>query len=75
MSMKIQIDDKEYDIEQLSKEAQAIILSMKFVDSRLTELKNLQAVLQRSKHSYLEGIKKEMLTEKAGFLFADDEEK
>ena len=72
MTQKLKLDDKEYDINELSEGARAQLTSLQFVDEKLMELKNMQALLQRAKNSYVEGLKKEMISGKAGFLFGDD---
>ena len=72
MTQKLKLDDKEYDISDLSEGARAQLTSLHFVDEKLMELKNMQALLQRAKNSYVEGLKKEMISGKAGFLFGDD---
>ena len=62
------LNEKEYSIADLSENARAQYESLVFVDTQLKELRNMQALLQRSKNSYLEDLKKEMLSSKAGFL-------
>ena len=72
MSQKIKLGDKEYDVENLSDEANATLASLKFATTRIQELTNMQALLQRAKNSYMDSLKKEMLSSKSGFLFGDD---
>ena len=72
MDQKIKIDDKEYDIENLSDQGKATLISLQFVTERIQELNNMQALLQRAKNSYVESLKKEMLSSKAGFLVDDN---
>ena len=43
-----------------------------FTTKRLQELKDLLAVFQRAKNSYLEEIKKEIISSKTGIMFGDD---
>jgi len=62
------LNEKEYSIADLSENARAQYESLVFVDTQLKDLRNMQALLQRSKNSYLEDLKKEMLSSKAGFL-------
>lgn len=73
MSKKISFDGKEYDIEKLSDIAKAHMNLLVFSNQRLQELNNMQAVLQRAKNGYLESLKKEMLSQKSGFLFNEDD--
>ena len=72
MGEKIKLDDKEYDIEQLSQAGQTQLTALKFVTERIKELNNHQALLQRAKNSYVDSLKKEMLSDKAGFLFGNN---
>ena len=72
MAQKIKLDDAEYEVENLSEQAKAYIATLKFTDTRLQELTNMRALLQRAKHSYVDSLKKEMLSSKAGFLFDDE---
>jgi hypothetical protein len=72
MGQKIKFDDKEYDGEKLSDQGKATLLSLKFATVRIEELNNMQALLQRAKNSYVESLKQEMLSSKAGFLLEND---
>jgi hypothetical protein len=71
MAKKIQIDDKEYLLEDLSTQAQNTLSSMDFVNGRIQELNNLRALLMRAKNSYISGLKSEVLSNKAGLHFDD----
>ena len=71
MAQKIKIDDKEYDVDNLSEKGRATLMSLQFATQRFQELNNMQALLVRAKNSYLESLKKEMLSSKAGY-FLDD---
>ena len=72
MSPKFTLDNKEYDIDTLDESSKAKIASLNFVSAKIQELTNMQAVLQRAKNSYVDSLKKEMLSDKAGFLFGED---
>lgn len=72
MIKTVKFEDKEYEFEKLSDKAKTTLNSLQFVESRILELKNYKAVLQRAKNSYLDSLKKEMISDKAGFLFGDD---
>ena len=69
MSTKFKLDDKEYEIDNLSDTSKKTLLSLQFTTQRLQELNNMKALLQRAKNSYVDGLKKEMLSNKAGHLF------
>ena len=72
MSKKIKLDGEEYLLEDLNDQAQAALKSLQFVTTRVQELTNMQALLQRAKNSYVDSLKKEMLSSKGGFLLGDD---
>ena len=72
MTSKITIDGKEYSIENLSEENMAKLNSLQFAAQREAELSNIMKLLQRAKNSYVDSLKKEMLSNKTGLLFGDD---
>lgn len=72
MDQRIKLNDVEYKIEDLSDQAKVNFASLQFTDKRIKELSDMKAVLQRAKNSYVDALKKEMLSDKAGFLFDDD---
>ena len=72
MTQKIKLGDKEYDVDNLSDEAKTRIKLLQYTIERIQELNNMQKLLQRAKIGYIDSIKKEMLSEKSGFLFGDE---
>ena len=68
MTQKIKIGDTEYEIANISDNAKATLASLQFADQHINELKNMSAILQRAKNSYMDSIKKEILAQKAGVL-------
>ena len=72
MGQKFKLEDKEYDVENLSDQAKATLASLQFAMTRMQELNNMQALLRRAKISYMETIKQEMVASKAGLLLEDD---
>lgn len=72
MGQKFKLEDKEYDVENLSDQAKATLASLQFTTTRMQELNNMQALLRRAKISYMETIKQEMVASKAGLLLGDD---
>jgi hypothetical protein len=69
MGKKITIDEKTYDLDDFSDNAQAQLASLQFTMNKLGELNNMQALLTRAKNSYMESVKKEILADKAGIVF------
>lgn len=69
---KIKLDDKEYDIADLSDSAIKLTDSLQNVSARIQELNNMVAILTKAKRAYIEGLKSEMLSAKAGFDFGSD---
>ena len=72
MPQKFHFEDKEYEFDDLSDNAKSNINLIQFINRRVKELNNMQAVLQRSKNSYVNSLKQEMLAEKAGFLLGEE---
>ena len=72
MAAKVKFDDKEYDVNDLSENARAQFGSLTFVDEKLRELNNMHALLTRAKNSYVEGLRRELISDKAGLLLDDD---
>ena len=72
MGRKIKFEDKEYEVEDLSDGSKAALASLDFVTKRIEELSNLQVLLQRAKRSYIDSLKQEILSKKAGFSFEDE---
>jgi hypothetical protein len=53
----IKIDNKEYDLDTLSKECKAQLASIQFVEQELARLQAQAAVLQTAKAAYLQALK------------------
>jgi len=52
----IKIDDKDYDLDQLSNEAKAQLASLQFVDAELARLQGQAAALQTARMAYAEAL-------------------
>ena len=72
MGRKIKLDDKEYDVENLSDQAKSSLASLQFTIARIEELTKMQDLLTRAKCSYIDSLKKEVLSKKAGLLLSED---
>ena len=72
MVQKIKLDDREYEVENLSDRAKATLGSLQFATTKMQELVNMKALLQRAKNSYAESLKREVLSRKSGFNFLED---
>ena len=68
MAQKIKLGDNEYDAANLSDEVKVILNLLQFSTQKLQELNNMQALLQRAKNSYIDSLKQEILSQKAGYL-------
>ena len=62
----IKIGDIEYKSDELSDKANKTLSSLNFVNDKLSELQNLNAIMQRARNSYIESLKREILSKKAG---------
>ena len=72
MGKKIRVDDIDYDLDNLSDKAKASLIYLEFITTRLQELTNMKALLNRARYSYIASLKKEVISDKAGLLFDDD---
>ena len=66
---KIKLDDKEYDVAKLSERARKLTVDLQTGTARVPEANNMSAILTKAKRAYIEGLKSEMLSAKAGFDF------
>ena len=71
MAQKIKIDNYEYDIDNLSDTAQKVVEQLLGLDRVINEKNNMSALLVRAKKAYIEDLKSEMLSQKAGFDFSE----
>ena len=71
MAQKIKIDNYEYDIDNLSDNAQKFFEQLRNLDIVINEKNNLSAVLVKAKKAYISELKSEMLSQKAGFDFSE----
>ena len=69
---KIKLDDKEYDVAELSERARKLTLELQSVTARIQETNNMIAMLNKAKRAYIAELKSEMLSAKAGFDFGSD---
>ena len=58
MGQIVKLDDREYDIDSMSDRAKATVLDLQFVNARIQELNNMQAILRRAQNSYIKSLKK-----------------
>ena len=72
MGQKIKLDDREYEVKDLSDQAKITLASLHFATTKMQELINMQALLQRAKKSYAKSLKQEVLFSKGGFNFGED---
>lgn len=72
VGQKIKLDNKEYDLENLNELEKQTLDSLQFSIRRITELKGMHRLLVRAKNSYVDSLKKEMLSGKAGYHFEDE---
>ena len=72
VGQKIKLDNKEYDLENLNEVEKQTLDSLQFSIRRITELKGMHRLLVRAKNSYVDSLKKEMLSGKSGYHFEDE---
>ena len=61
------LDEVEYPVENLSDDAKRLIVEIKVVEAQLSEFTNMMAIFTRAKNSYVQGLKDEIIRNKAGF--------
>lgn len=71
MMPRIRIDGAEYDTAQFSDEGKALVMRLTFVQKRIQELSNQQALLMKAKNAYVFDIKSEILQDKSGLDLSD----
>ena len=54
---KITIDEKDYDVDDLSEEAKAQVISLNFVDAELNQLQLKVAAMQTARNAYANALK------------------
>jgi hypothetical protein len=72
MGKRIKLGEHEYEVDNLSDQARKTLGSLEFTSNKIKELTNMQMLLRRAKNSYVDSLKQEMLSNKAGLLFGDD---
>lgn len=56
MAQTLTINDKSYDIEELSDEAKTLLKNVSYTDAKLTDLKREIAVVQTARNAYLQAL-------------------
>jgi len=59
----VKIDEKDYDLDQLSSEAKGQLTMLQFVDAELNRLNAQAAVLQTARNAYVKVLKGELPAE------------
>ena len=72
MGEKLELEGKEYDLENISDTARNLLESLKFANSHLEEKARLLEHLKIVRKVITKNLKKEMLSDKAGLLFEDN---
>ena len=69
---KIQLDDIDYEVEELTGDAKRLLGQIQNITARIQEAQNMSAIVTKAKKAYIADLKTEMLSAKAG-LFFDNE--
>ena len=72
MGQKIRFDNKEYDVADISDEANGVFELLQFAIIRLQELQNMHALLMRAKIGYTQILEQELLSHKSGLMFDEE---
>ena len=57
---KIKVDDKEYDLEQLSEAARAQLFHIQAADMEISRMNTLVALMQTARTAYMRALKTEL---------------
>jgi hypothetical protein len=66
MTGTVRIGGEDHDLWSMTEEAKAQVAIIQFSDARITELKNMQALLARAKKSYIDGLEREIIKARSG---------
>lgn len=69
---KIQLDDIDYEVEELTGDAKRLLGQIQNITARIQETQNMCAILTKAKKAYIADLKTEMLSAKAGLLFDNE---
>ena len=61
MRQRLRLDGVDHDVDRLSAQARQILEQLRFVEQRLQELHNEQALLTKAKNAYIVDLKSELL--------------
>jgi hypothetical protein len=71
MTNSIKIDGEELNLDTLSENGTKILQLLQFSSAKIDELNNVLALLRKAKKGYIDTLKKEMISQKAGYLLDD----
>lgn len=71
MTNSLNIDGKELNLDSLSENGTKILQLHQFSSAKIDELNNVLALLRKAKKGYIDTLKKEMISQKAGYLLDD----
>ena len=72
MRKTLKLDGVEYETKNLSDNSKEHLELIEFIANRVKDLKNTQSLLQRAKISYMDSLKKEVLSKRSGFFSDED---
>ena len=71
MAFKVKINDKEYEIENVSDDLQRQIEALNLTERKLREKANMLSIFNRAKNSYVASLRNEILESKTGFFIEE----
>ena len=71
MTNSIKIDGEELNLDSLSENGAKTLQLLQFSSAKIDELNNVLALLRKAKKGYIDTLKKEMISQKAGYLLDD----
>lgn len=67
----VRLNDVDYPVDRLSAEGLEALERYRFVEERLRELRNTEALLTRARNAYIADLKDEILRARTGLDFSD----
>lgn len=75
MTAVLRLDGIDHDTGRLSPEGKARLAQVQFIEARIAELTNMQALMTRARNSYVEALRREIVQGRSGVdlnaLFSD----
>ena len=69
MKKKIKLDDEVFSSDSITEHGKKLLSLLKYTESRIKEVCQIQSSLNKAREAYIETLKKEILAKKSGIEF------